>query len=75
MDVYGSKFASQFGRVWVPESAYKIWKRSHANNHLSDNTYYPPAYLHHETDHETMLQPCLITSSYLLVLGGEKVES
>jgi len=62
----------------VSESAYKIWKRSHANNHLSDNTYYAPAYLHLETDHETALLAelrCLITSSYLLVLGGEKVES
>jgi hypothetical protein len=62
----------------VSESAYKIWKRSHANNHLSDNTYYATVYLHLETDHETMLLAelrCLITSSYLLVLGGEKVES
>ncbi len=62
----------------MSESAYKIWKRSHANNHLSDNTYYATAYLRLETDRETALLTelrCLITASYLLLLGGEKVES
>ncbi len=62
----------------MSESAYKIWKRSEANNHLLDNTYYATAYLRLETNHETALLTklrCLIAASYLLLLGGEKVES